>query len=408
MVDLTFSLLPGSNASPRICTEFLQRNLRISSARRRLAARRAWDNLIWRPERRGTAWACWISRTRWSCPMATISPRSWTIRGASCPETWRDAADPRLCRRAKAGPWPDGAAGRPPVGAAQPADSRHLPQVGTEYGRPDYAHVSAAHPRPFAAQRAIPTFTGCGPLSPSCWSERNIGRLRRREFPLSDPCRRVRDADGRADPDRPKAADRGGGPSADRPCARRRPGGGCIPIAVNGITRPRCWARMAGAHAPDVHFLHETPDILDSGGAVKNALAVLGPGPIFTLNADAVWDGRPPWAGLARRGMPDRMDALVALVPLEADAVGRQGGGDFSLRCGRAHRVGQGADGLSTSARRSSRRIASRPIPRPVFAGRGLERDDGEGRLIGHLHDGRWADVGHPARDRGGRGDGGP
>jgi hypothetical protein len=30
---------------------------------------------------------------------------------------------------------------------------------------------------------------------------------------------------------------------------------------------------------PDVQFLHETPDILDSGGAVKNALPVLGGGP---------------------------------------------------------------------------------------------------------------------------------
>jgi hypothetical protein len=33
---------------------------------------------------------------------------------------------------------------------------------------------------------------------------------------------------------------------------------------------------MARGHAPDVRFLHETPDILDSGGAVKNALDVLG------------------------------------------------------------------------------------------------------------------------------------
>ena len=41
------------------------------------------------------------------------------------------------------------------------------------------------------------------------------------------------------------------------------------------------------------------PSILDSGGAVKNALGVLGDGPFFTLNADAVWCGPLP-AGCAR------------------------------------------------------------------------------------------------------------
>jgi MurNAc alpha-1-phosphate uridylyltransferase len=148
-------------------------------------------------------------------------------------------------------------------------------------------------------------------------------------------------------------------------------------------------------HAPDVHFLHETPEILDSGGAVKNALAVLGPGPIFTLNADAVWDGAAPLAGLAERWEPERMDALVALVP-GTDAVGRHGGGDFSLD-GRAHRVGQGA-GRACLRRRADPQDGSvrGPSRGPVFDGRGLERDDGGGRLMGHLHAGRWADVGHP------------
>lgn len=171
---------------------------------------------------------------------------------------------------------------------------------------------------------------------------------------------------------------------------------GANPIVVNGHYRAAAVKEWLATHAPDVQFLHETPDILDSGGAVKNALRALGNGPVFTLNADAVWGGPAPLRGLLETWDPDRMDGLVALVKRE-DAVGRRGGGDFS--CDPHGRIGwdKGPDGLVYVGAQilKTDRIATHPdnifslveIWNAMMAA---------GRLLGHMHTGRWADVGHP------------
>lgn len=171
---------------------------------------------------------------------------------------------------------------------------------------------------------------------------------------------------------------------------------GAGPIAVNGHYRAEALGDWLRAHAPDVIFLHETPEILDSGGAVKNALPVLGPGPVFTLNADAVWDGPAPLAALAAAWDATRMDALLALVPRPA-AVGRLGGGDFALGTDGRLSWDKGPGGavyvgaqLIEPASLAARREA-------VFSMREhWEEFMAEGRLHGILHAGRWADVGHP------------
>jgi MurNAc alpha-1-phosphate uridylyltransferase len=171
---------------------------------------------------------------------------------------------------------------------------------------------------------------------------------------------------------------------------------GASRIAVNGHYRGEMLGAWLAEHAPDVHFLHETPEILDSGGAVKNALAVLGPGPIFTLNADAVWDGAAPLAGLAERWEAGRMDALVALVHL-ADAVGRHGGGDFSLQADGRIGWDKGPDGYVYVGAQilKTDRFAAHPEARFSMV-EVWNAMMAEGRLMGHLHSGRWADVGHP------------
>jgi MurNAc alpha-1-phosphate uridylyltransferase len=169
------------------------------------------------------------------------------------------------------------------------------------------------------------------------------------------------------------------------------------PIAVNGHHLADMLRDWLAAHAPDVHFLHESPDILDSGGAVKNALGILGQGPIFTLNADAVWGGPAPLHGLARAWDADQMDGLLALVPLDA-AVGRLGGGDFSVDA--SGRVGwdKGPGGLVYVGAQilKTERIANHPNSRFSLLETWNDMMAKE-RLFGHLHDGRWADVGHPA-----------
>lgn len=171
---------------------------------------------------------------------------------------------------------------------------------------------------------------------------------------------------------------------------------GAWPIAVNGHYRAEALAAWLAAEAPEVHFLPETPDILDSGGAVKNALGVLGGGPLFTLNADAVWGGPAPLGDLARAWDPARMDGLLALVPREA-AVGRRGGGDFALDP--QGRIGwdKGPGGLVYVGAQILKTDTIAAHPARVFSlVETWNAMMAAGRLIGHLHGGRWADVGHP------------
>ncbi|MDG4650275.1 nucleotidyltransferase family protein [Roseibacterium sp. SDUM158017] len=171
---------------------------------------------------------------------------------------------------------------------------------------------------------------------------------------------------------------------------------GAAPIAVNGHYMAAAIEGWLRSNAPDVVFLHESPTILDSGGAVKNAIGALGGGPIFTLNADAVWEGASPLAALAAAWDPARMDALLALVP-RARAVGRQGGGDFAMDgAGRlAWDRGPGSPVYVGAQLIDTGRIAARKGA--VFSLRETwDAMRAEGRLHGVMHDRRWADVGHP------------
>ncbi len=171
---------------------------------------------------------------------------------------------------------------------------------------------------------------------------------------------------------------------------------GADPIAVNAHYRAGELRDWIATNAPDVHVLHESPDILDSGGAVKNALAVLGRAPLFTLNADAVWDGPAPLGALSAAWDAGRMDALLALVP-RAAAVGRRGGGDFAIDAGGRLSWDKGPEGAVYVGAQilDPARIAARA--EAVFPMRAVwDEMIAAGRLHGLMHAGRWADVGHP------------
>lgn len=143
-----------------------------------------------------------------------------------------------------------------------------------------------------------------------------------------------------------------------------------------------------------VRVSEETPDILDTGGGLRHALPFFGDAPaVFTLNSDAVWAGPNPLPLLARAWDPARMDALLACVPLER-AVGRQGGGDFTLAPD--GRLTRGGKAVYTGAQI----VATAPVaawPGRVFSlGRIWDAAAERGRLFGIAWPGRWADVGHP------------
>ncbi|HET9067576.1 MAG TPA: nucleotidyltransferase family protein [Amaricoccus sp.] len=144
--------------------------------------------------------------------------------------------------------------------------------------------------------------------------------------------------------------------------------------------------------APDVILSHE-PVLLETGGGLRRALPLLGPGPVFTLNADMVWTGPNPLAALAAAWAGD--GALLSLVP-RAAATGHVGAGDFFLdplrRRGEAPAApyvyaGAGIIDPAALAGFPGEVFSLNPVWDALLA---------EGRLQAIVHPGGWVDVGRP------------
>ncbi len=146
--------------------------------------------------------------------------------------------------------------------------------------------------------------------------------------------------------------------------------------------------------------LSQEPELLETGGGVKNALPQIGSEPFFVVNSDAVWlDG--PTRTLQRMACAwnhEKMDALLLLQRMVA-VRGPAGRGDFFL------------DSEGNATRRQEYEIA--PF---LFAGVQIlhpqlfdgtpdgafslnlvyDRAERAGRLRGIVHDGEWYHVGTP------------
>lgn len=135
------------------------------------------------------------------------------------------------------------------------------------------------------------------------------------------------------------------------------------------------------------------PEILETGGGLRAALPLLGPGPVFTLNSDAVWTGRNPLEQLRAAWDPDRMDALLLLIAPGA-AQGHSGAGDFVADA--RGRLSRGPGAIYSGAQ-IIRTEALSDIPDRAFSlNRLWDRMIAEQRLFGLTHDGSWCDVGRP------------
>ena len=137
----------------------------------------------------------------------------------------------------------------------------------------------------------------------------------------------------------------------------------------------------------------EAGELLDTGGGLRKALPLLGIGPVMTLNPDVVWTGANPLAELIAAWDGARMDALLAVVPLDR-ATARKGGGDFSVDgTGRISRKGDFVYAGAQIIRPD--RLAE--IPDRVFSlNRLWDLMIAEGRTHAMIHDGGWCDVGSP------------
>ena len=183
--------------------------------------------------------------------------------------------------------------------------------------------------------------------------------------------------------DRPKPlVDLGGRPMIDHVLALAAEAG-IGRIVVNAHYR----AEMIAHHvAPlGIAVSHETPDILDTGGGLRQALPLLGSEVVYAANADVLWTGENPFTELARRWEPERMDALLLCTRVP-------GRGDFAMEDGRLSR---GGDVTYTGAQ-ILRASALDAVPDRVFSLNVVwDRIAATGRLCGMIHDGDWRDVGH-------------
>ena len=157
-------------------------------------------------------------------------------------------------------------------------------------------------------------------------------------------------------------------------------------------------AHLAGRRAPEIAFSEE-PEILDTGGGVVRALPLLGDRAFAVLNSDAVFAGPNPVAALLAAWEPDRMDALMLLVPVgRARAYSRAG--DFFLPAEGAAPVRRGeaasAPFVFTGAQILSP-AALEGAPEGAFSLNLVwDRLLAAGRLAAVSWPGEWVDVGTP------------
>lgn len=152
---------------------------------------------------------------------------------------------------------------------------------------------------------------------------------------------------------------------------------------------------MLQAHlAPlGVRTVTEMPDILETGGGLRNALPLLGGGPVITMNTDAIWQGPNPIQLLLEAWDPAKMDALLMGIPPEK-ALEHAGTGDFEI--GQTGQLSRGP-GVIYGGVQIIKTDLLAGIETPAFS-LNLIWDImlSKRTIYGLRYPGRWCDVGHP------------
>lgn len=151
---------------------------------------------------------------------------------------------------------------------------------------------------------------------------------------------------------------------------------------------------------PRILVSDERDVLLETGGGVKRALPLLGPGPFVVLNADSFWlEGpRPNLGRLLAAWDPEAMDVLLLVAPT-ATSLGYEGAGDFLMDPeGRLSRRGERAPapfiyaGVAVLTPDLFAEAPEGPFSLNLLFDRAITR----GRLHGLRLDGQWLHVGTP------------
>ena len=177
-------------------------------------------------------------------------------------------------------------------------------------------------------------------------------------------------------------------------------------VVINTSWLADCFAPALGDGATwglRLHYVHEGPEPLETGGGMHNALPWLGEAPFLAIAADV-------WTDFDFATLPREPAGLAHLVMVANPE--HHGRGDFALRDdGRLQLATTGAEALTFSGIGLYRREfldgwrgivgdapgANETPPRfklrPLF-----DAAIARGAITGQRHDGRWTDVGTPER----------
>ena len=142
----------------------------------------------------------------------------------------------------------------------------------------------------------------------------------------------------------------------------------------------------------DVHISDETDLLRETGGGLKHALPLLGDGPVFTMNTDAVWRGDNPFDTLHQHWRDD-MEGLLLLVSKD-NALGHSGQGDFITD--QTGKIRRGAGAIYTGCQIIRTTDLDEVTEQSFSMWELWNRMLARGTLYGVEYNGKWCDVGRP------------
>lgn len=160
-------------------------------------------------------------------------------------------------------------------------------------------------------------------------------------------------------------------------------------------------AHLRERTTPRITISDEREQLLDTGGAVKKTLHLLGRDGFVVHNSDSVWieNQGTLLTRMIDTWNPDKMDSLLLLAPA-ASSLGYSGRGDFSMGDNREVRRRQKDEtvpfvfaGVSINHPRLFADCPDGPFSLNLVWDRALKA----GRLASIVHDGTWMHVGTPA-----------